>query len=114
LVSSASFTHTYEIIGGNGSYTWNKQPWAKWITVIAIGGGGGGGGSYTPFVGTTNPFATGGAGGGGGSIVVATFKARIFKIKLQFLLVLVVMVELGRGSMVEVELEQTVYLGIMS
>ena len=75
LVSSASFTHTYEIINNNGSYTWYKQPWAKWITVIAIGGGGGGGGSYTPFVGTTTPNATGGAGGSGGSVVMSKFKA---------------------------------------
>ena len=76
LVSSASFTHTYEIINNNGSYTWYKQPWAKWITVIAIGGGGAGGGCSDQAGNQGGRGATtGGGGGSGGSVVVNKFNA---------------------------------------
>jgi hypothetical protein len=74
LVSSASYTEIFEIVGSNGTYNWNKPSWAKTVTVVCIAGGGGGGGARTAFS-SVNRFSTGGAGGAGGAIVMGRFDA---------------------------------------
>jgi hypothetical protein len=74
LVSSASYTEIFEIVGSNGTYNWNKPSWAKTVTVVCIGGGGAGGGARTSFS-SVNRYSTGGAGGAGGAIVMGRFDA---------------------------------------
>jgi hypothetical protein len=73
-LSSGSLNINYYTgsIAGTQTYTWNRDPRLKYITVICVGAGGGGGGGMSK--GTNAQAARGGLGGGGGAIVWTRFQ----------------------------------------
>jgi len=69
---SLSISYYTGSVAGTQTYTWDRNPRLKYITVICVGAGGGGGSGRTQN--TNAQVARGGLGGGGGAIVWTRFQ----------------------------------------